>query len=113
MLRGNAGGRALTSAVTSACSVSSNTIAAVVAAEMEAAMWRKLAIFSGVFGSAVNLPLPTFSQTQNPPWDTWYGPWFMWSGGWSWWWVCPLIMLLMILAMMFFCRFMASGRHCD
>ena len=36
-----------------------------------------------------------------------YGPWFMWAD-WSFWWICPLMMIVMILVMMAACRFMCS-----
>jgi uncharacterized membrane protein len=75
---------------------------------MEAAMWRKLAIFLIPVGSAASLAERAYAQAQNPPWDAWFGPWPMWGGWSSWWWICPLMMVLMMLAMLFACRFMGS-----
>ena len=78
-------------------------------------MWRKLSVFLILFGSAISAPVRTFAQTQQPsapPWDYGSGPWFMWGGGWfSFWWICPLMMVVMMLAMMFACRFMFSRRR--
>jgi hypothetical protein len=73
-------------------------------------MWRRLAIFLILLGSALSAPVQAFAQAQqpsSPPWG--FGPWFMWGGGWSsFWWICPLMMFAMMLAMMFACRFMGS-----
>jgi putative membrane protein len=33
---------------------------------------------------------------RQPPWG-WPGPWHMWGGGWGFWWVCPLVMMLLII----------------
>ena len=79
-------------------------------------MWRKLAILLIPVGSAASLSARAYAQAPNPPWETWFGPWSSpWStwGGWtSWWWICPLMMVLMMLAMLFACRFMGSWhRH--
>jgi hypothetical protein len=74
-------------------------------------MWRKLSIFLILFGSAISLPVRVFAQTQSPvpTSDYWFGPGFMWVGGWfSIWWICPLMMVVLMLAMMFACRFMRS-----
>ncbi len=74
-------------------------------------MWRKLSIFLFLFGSAISLPVRAFAQTQQPPLpprDYWFGPGFMWGGDWSFWWICPLMMVVMMLAMMFAFRFMCS-----
>jgi uncharacterized membrane protein len=70
-------------------------------------MWRKLAIFL-VLGSAASVPARALAQPQNPAPDSWFGPWPMWGGWPSWWWICPLMMVLMMLVMMFACRFMGS-----
>lgn len=47
--------------------------------------------------------LASAQPTQQLPWD-WHAPWHMWSGGWGLWWICPMIMLFMIIvcAAMFF-----------
>jgi hypothetical protein len=77
-------------------------------------MWRKLAVFLIPFGNALGAQGPAFGQTQQPsvpqP-DYWFGPGFMWGGGWSYWWICPLMMAIMLLVMMFACRFMGSWRR--
>ena len=78
-------------------------------------MWRNLSVFFIMLGSAP-IPLgPAFGQAQQPPQpqpDYWFGPGFMWGGGWSsYWWICPLMMVVMMLGMMFACRFMSSGRR--
>lgn len=75
-------------------------------------MWRKLAIFLVLVGSAASVPARAFAQPQNPPPDSWFAPWPMWDGWPSWWWICPLMMVLMMLVMMFVCRSM-STRHRD
>jgi uncharacterized membrane protein len=78
-------------------------------------MWWKLSIFLMLCGCAIGAPLRAFAQTQQPsapPWDTWSGPWFMGGGGWfSFWWICPLMMVVMMLAVMFACRFMHSRQR--
>jgi hypothetical protein len=74
-------------------------------------MWRLLAFFI-LCDAALGLPAPAMAQTQQPsvpPADYGFGPWLMWGGGWSsFWWICPLIMLAMILAIVFACRFMCA-----
>jgi uncharacterized membrane protein len=74
-------------------------------------MRRQLAIFLTLGGSALGLPARAFAQAQNPSSDTWFGPWFMWGGWSSWWWICPLMVVLMILAMILACRFMCSSHY--
>ena len=83
-------------------------------------MWRKLAILLIPVGGAAILSARAYAQAPNPPWETWFGPWSspwsspwsMWDGWASWWWICPLMMVLMMLAMLFACRFMGSWhRH--
>jgi hypothetical protein len=75
-------------------------------------MWWKHSILLKLLGSAISLPVPAFAQTQQPsapPWDYGFAPWFMGGGGWfSFWWICPLMMVVMMLALMFACRFMGS-----
>jgi hypothetical protein len=75
-------------------------------------MWRKLTSFLILSCIMIAHSVPAIAQTQQPagpPPDYWPGPWFMWSGGWSsWWWICPLMMIGMMLVMMFACRFMCS-----
>ena len=73
-------------------------------------MWRMFSVLIILIG-AVNYPVHTVAQTQQPPAppDYWFGPWFMWNGGWSFWWICPLMMVVMMLVMMFACRFMYTG----
>jgi uncharacterized membrane protein len=73
-------------------------------------MWRKFATSLVLAGCAAGIPGQALAQVQNPPWDTWFGQWSMWGGWSSWWWICPLMMALMMLAMMFACRLMCS-RH--
>ena len=72
-------------------------------------MWRKFSIFLILFGVAVTQPLTEIAQTPPaaPRPDDWYGPWFMWQWGWSFWWICPLIMMAMMLG----CFFMCFGRR--
>ena len=76
-------------------------------------MWRKIPIYLIPLDNAISLPVQAFAQTQQPsapPWDYWFGPGFMW--GWSsFWWICPLMMVVMMLAMMFAGRFMWSRRR--
>jgi hypothetical protein len=78
-------------------------------------MWRKISIYLILLGNAISLPVRAFAQTQQPsapPWDYWFGPGFMWGGGWSsFWWICPLMVVVMMLAMMFAYRFMCSRRR--
>lgn len=79
-------------------------------------MWRKSAIHLALAGGVAMLPRSALAQAQDAPWDAWFGPWPMWGpmwGGWSsWWWICPLMMVLMMLVMMFACRFMSTWhRH--
>ena len=74
-------------------------------------MRRQLAIFLILVGSAGGLPARAFVQAQDPSSDTWFGPWFMWGGWLSWWWICPLMMVLMILVMVLACRFMCSSHY--
>jgi uncharacterized membrane protein len=65
----------------------------------------------------VMLPLPALSQTQPPtsPQSPSYGhgPWWMWSDGvgWHYWWICPMMMLFMIVvfAAIFFIVWRSSG----
>ena len=67
-------------------------------------MWRKISLFLILLGNAISLPVLAFAQTQQPPVPTpdyWFGPGFMWSGGsTSFWWICPIMMVVMMLAMM-------------
>jgi len=74
-------------------------------------MWRMFSVLVILIGT-VDYPVPAVAQTQQPPAppDYWFGPWFMWNVGWSFWWICPLMMVAMMLVMMFACRFMFS-RH--
>lgn len=74
-------------------------------------MRRQLAIFLILVGSAGSLPARALAQAQNPSSDTWFGPSFMWGGWSSWWWICPLMMVVMILVMIFACRFMCSSHY--
>ena len=69
-------------------------------------MWRIIpALF--VLGG---LATAAHAQQPQPEWR-WPGPWFMdWS---SFWWICPLMMVGMMLVMMFACRFMGCGWHRD
>jgi hypothetical protein len=85
------------------------------ASDVEVTMWRKLAVFLALVGSAIGVPARAFAQWRTAQADDWFGPWFMWGGGWSsLWWICPLMMLAMMLVMMFVCRFfMWSGWHSD
>jgi hypothetical protein len=71
-------------------------------------MRRKLAVFLSLLGSAASPPAPALAQAQDPFWKAWSGPWFMGVGWPSWWLICPLMMGLIILVMMFACRFMCS-----
>jgi hypothetical protein len=55
-------------------------------------------------------PLQAVAQqapAPSPP-PQWYGPgsWYMWGYGWPFWWICPLMMLGMVLVMgaVFFMR---------
>jgi putative membrane protein len=66
-------------------------------------------------------PLQALSQAQPPTTPQplqWYGPgpWMMWGDGYGWqyWWICPLIMLFMIVvfAVIFFTvRSSGAGSH--
>ena len=67
-------------------------------------------------------PLQALSQTQPPTAPQppqWYGPgpWWMWGDGYGWqyWWICPLMMLFMIVvfAVVFFIvrRSWGDGSH--
>jgi uncharacterized membrane protein len=78
---------------------------------MEAAMGRKIAILLVLVGGAASAPAQALAQAQNPPADNWPGPWFMWGAWPSWWWICPLMMVVIMLVMMFACRFMWSRRR--
>jgi hypothetical protein len=73
-------------------------------------MWWTLLAFLALCEGVLMAPVRALAQTQQPPApppDYWYGPGFMW--GWSsFWWICPLMMVVMMLAMMFACRFMGS-----
>jgi hypothetical protein len=72
----------------------------------------KISIYLILLGSAIGLPAHALAQTQQPSADNWYGPGFMLGGGWSsFWWTCPLMMLAMVLAMIFGCRFLCSRLH--
>jgi uncharacterized membrane protein len=59
------------------------------------------------FAVALAQVLPAMAQEQAPRGSYWPGPWFM-GDGWSFWWICPLMMVAMMLVMMFACRFMCS-----
>jgi hypothetical protein len=109
VLRPGADRRALTRAVTFVRPVPSNSLAAIPAADMEGAMWRKIAISLAPLGGAAMLPAS--AQAQSPSWDTWFGPWSMWGAWSSWWWICPLMLVLMVLVMMAACRFMCSWQR--
>jgi hypothetical protein len=77
------------------------------ASDVEVTMWRKLAVFLAL---AIGVSARAFAQSWGPRADDWFGPWFTWTGGWSsWWWLCPLMMVLMMLAMMFGCRVIGCG----
>lgn len=52
------------------------------------------ALFHPLLAVAQQVQQPTGPQQQ--PWN-WPGPWHMWSGGWAFWWICPLIVLFIIV----------------
>jgi len=114
LLPGDADARILTT-VTFRHTLSSNTVAANLShpplEDVEVTMWRKLAVALAPVGSATGLPARALAQGWGP-W-TEDGSWFMWGGGWSWWWICPLMMIGMMVVMMFACRFMGCGWHRD
>ena len=46
--------------------------------------------------AAIAQQTPPPAGPPQPPWN-WPGPWHMWGGCWGFWWICPLIMLLVII----------------
>jgi uncharacterized membrane protein len=74
-------------------------------------MWRTSAVFLAPIAGTAMFPKPALAQAQTPSWDTWFGPWSMWGGWWSWWWVCPFMMVLMMLVMLAACRFMCASHR--
>ena len=74
-------------------------------------MWHRFWIF--LILCAVSQPLQATAQPWAVPQPApWPDPWFMWGDGWPFWWICPLMMLAMMLAcsMMFFGH-RSSGGH--
>ena len=66
-------------------------------------MWQRLSTFLVACFVAATMPLQAIAQQTQPPaapqppqWY-WPGPWMMWSDGWAFWWICPLMMLFMLL----------------
>ena len=66
-------------------------------------MWQRLSMLLVACFVAATMPLQAIAQQTQPPaapqppqWY-WPGPWMMWSDGWAFWWVCPLMMLFMLL----------------
>jgi putative membrane protein len=85
-------------------------------------MDRRLSAFFMTCFIVVMQPLPALAQTQPPTAPQppqWYGPgpWWMWGDGYGWqyWWICPLMMLFMIVvfAAIFFAvrRSWGDGSH--
>ena len=67
-------------------------------------MYRRLSALLILLFIALMAPLQALSQTQPPTAPQspqWYGPspWMMWGNGYGWqyWWICPLMMLVMIV----------------
>ena len=67
-------------------------------------MYRRLSALLILLFIALMAPLQALSQTQPPTAPQspqWYGPgpWMMWGNGYGWqyWWICPLMMLFMIV----------------
>ena len=63
-------------------------------------MYRRLSALLILLFIALMAPLQALSQTA-PQSPQWYGPgpWMMWGNGYGWqyWWICPLMMLFMIV----------------
>jgi putative membrane protein len=86
-------------------------------------MWQRLRVVFFLCSIVVMNPLQALAQqtpTQPAQPPQWYGPgpWMMWGDGYGWqfWWICPLMMLFMILvfcAVFFFFmrRSPADGSH--
>ena len=67
-------------------------------------MYRRLSALLILLFIALMAPLQALSQTQPPtapqfPAGYGPGPWMMWGNGYGWqfWWICPLMMLFMIV----------------
>jgi putative membrane protein len=67
-------------------------------------MYRRLSVLLASCVMVMMQPLQALSQTQPPSAPQppqWYGPgpWWMWGDGhgWQYWWICPLMMLFMIV----------------
>ena len=65
-------------------------------------MGRRLLALPVLCFIVVMQPLLALSQTQPPTAPQppqWPGPWWMWGDGYGWqyWWICPLMMLFMIV----------------
>ena len=67
-------------------------------------MYRRLSAHLVLCFIILTKPLQALAQTQQPTAPQppqWYelGPWWMWADGYGWqyWWICPLMMLFMIV----------------
>ena len=62
-------------------------------------MWQSLSTLLVACFIAATSPLQAIAQQspqpQPPQWGP--GPWMMWSDGWAFWWICPLMMLFILL----------------
>lgn len=74
-------------------------------------MFRKISGVVTLIVAVLMQPLAALAEAaptapSSPSWS-WPGSWFMWGDGWSFWWLCPLMML----AMMLMCGIMCFGRR--
>jgi uncharacterized membrane protein len=83
----------------SAVAMAKNTV---LAANGDAEMLQCLSTFLVACFIVATGPLRAIAQQsqqpaapQPPQWGP--GPWMMWSDGWAFWWICPLMMLFIVL----------------
>ncbi len=70
-------------------------------------MWQKFSTFLIAYAIATAMPLQAIAQSSAfPQPESWAGRWFMSGGGW-WFWICPLMMVGMMLV----CGLMSFGHR--